>query len=288
MEKEYKIGSLPVSFLEETMEPGEVHKERAHWHDGVELIRVRKGHLHCHVNNSDFLLGPDEMCFINQDQVHRIYGAKKEESMLEKLIVNPQMLAWNQGMYEKLVVPVVSDGDFAHIQMDGRSSYAARIIALLDEIRETALKRPEGYELEVAADVHLVFRSIYMIHEHLVQQPSDEYDLGLQRKMVRYIQEHYMDKISLEDIADSAGISRTKCTSLFKEYTETTPVDYLNSYRLEEAARRLLNEQTPVADIALSCGFSQQSYFGRMFQKEYGMTPLAYRRSCKGDSCMRQ
>ena len=288
MEKEYKIGSLPVSFLEETMEPGEVHKERAHWHDGVELIRVRKGHLHCHVNNSDFLLGPDEMCFINQDQVHRIYGAKKEESMLEKLIVNPQMLAWNQGMYEKLVAPVVSDGDFAHIQMDGRSSYAARIIALLDEIRETALKRPEGYELEVAADVHLVFRSIYMIHEHLVQQPSDEYDLGLQRKMVRYIQEHYMDKISLEDIADSAGISRTKCTSLFKEYTETTPVDYLNSYRLEEAARRLLNEQTPVADIALSCGFSQQSYFGRMFQKEYGMTPLAYRRSCTGDSCMRQ
>ena len=285
MEKEYKIGSLPVSFLEETMEPGEVHKERAHWHDGVELIRVRSGHLHCHVNDSDFLLGPDEMCFINTDQVHRIYGAKKEESMLEKLIVNPQMLAWNQGMYEKLVVPVVSDGDFAHIQMDGRSSYAARIIALLDEIRETALKRPEGYELEVAADVHLVFRSIYMIHEHLVQQPSDEYDLGLQRKMVRYIQEHYMDKISLEDIAGSAGISRTKCTSLFKVYTETTPVEYLNSYRLEEAARRLLKEHTPVAEIALACGFSQQSYFGRMFQKEYGMTPLAYRRTCMDGGC---
>jgi len=288
MEKEYKIGSLPVSFLEETMEPGEVHKERAHWHDGVELIRVRKGHLHCHVNNSDFLLGPDEMCFINTDQVHRIYGAQKEKSELEKLIVNPQMLAWNQGMYEKLVAPVVSDGDFAHIQMDGRSSYAARIIALLDEIKETAMKQPDGYELEVAADVHLVFRSIYMIHEHLVQQPSDEYDLGLQRKMVRYIQEHYMDKISLEDIAGSAGISRTKCTSLFKVYTETTPVEYLNSYRLEEAARRLVNEHTPVAEIALACGFSQQSYFGRMFQKEYGMTPLAYRRSCTGDSCMRQ
>lgn len=288
MEKEYKIGSLPVSFLEETIAPGEVHKETAHWHDGVELIRVRRGHLHCHVNDSDFLLGPDEMCFINTDQVHRIYGAQKEKSELEKLIVNPQMLAWNQGMYEKLVAPVVSDGNFAHIQMDGRSSYAARIIALLDEIKETAMKQPDGYELEVAADVHLVFRSIYMIHEHLVQQPSDEYDLGLQRKMVRYIQEHYMDKISLEDIAGSAGISRTKCTSLFKVYTETTPVDYLNSYRLEEAARRLLNEQTPVADIALSCGFSQQSYFGRMFQKEYGMTPLAYRRSCTGDSCMRQ
>jgi len=121
-----------------------------------------------------------------------------------------------------------------------------------------------------------------------VQQPSDEYDLGLQRKMVRYIQEHYMDKISLEDIAGSAGISRTKCTSLFKVYTETTPVEYLNSYRLEEAARRLVNEHTPVAEIALACGFSQQSYFGRMFQKEYGMTPLAYRRSCTGDSCMRQ
>lgn len=97
-----------------------------------------------------------------------------------------------------------------------------------------------------------------------------------------------MDKISLEDIAGSAGISRTKCTSLFKVYTETTPVEYLNSYRLEEAARRLLKEQTPVADIALSCGFSQQSYFGRMFQKEYGMTPLAYRRSCVGDSCVHE
>ncbi|MEE8807856.1 MAG: AraC family transcriptional regulator [Lactimicrobium sp.] len=285
MEKEYKIGSLPVSFVEENIAPGEVHKERAHWHDGVELIRVRRGHLHCHVNNSDFLLGPDEMCFINQDQVHRIYGAKKEESELEKLIVNPQMLAWNQGMYEKLVAPVVSDGDFAHIQMDGRSSYAARIIALLDEIKQTAMKQPDGYELEVAADVHLVFRSIYMIHEHLVQQSADEYDLGLQRKMVRYIQEHYMDKISLEDIADSAGISRTKCTSLFKVYTETTPVEYLNSYRLEEAARRLVNEKTPVAEIALACGFSQQSYFGRMFQKEYGMTPLVYRKTCVDGEC---
>ena len=65
--------------------------------------------------------------------------------------------------------------------------------------------------------------------------------------------------------------------AFFKNMTKKSPVEYLNSYRVERAARKLLNSDLSVTDIAFSCGFNDLSYFIKTFKAEKGVTPAKFR-----------
>ena len=87
----------------------------------------------------------------------------------------------------------------------------------------------------------------------------------------------YQGEISLDDIANSIAVSASTCTRLFKEYTNKTPIVFLNNYRLEKSAQLLRNTDDSIMNISFDCGFLQQSYFNRVFLREYGVTPKQYR-----------
>jgi AraC-like DNA-binding protein len=96
--------------------------------------------------------------------------------------------------------------------------------------------------------------------------------------MVDYIYSHYSENITLDDIAASGNISRSQCAKLFNRYTSLSPINFLNKHRLEISRELLRTTYLPIGEIALSCGFSDQSYFNRLFVKQYGITPFAYRK----------
>ena len=60
-----------------------------------------------------------------------------------------------------------------------------------------------------------------------------------------------------------------------------TPVEYLINYRIEVASNMLLETTDSVTDIAMAVGFSESSYFARMFKSKMGMSPLKYRKTMK-------
>ena len=68
---------------------------------------------------------------------------------------------------------------------------------------------------------------------------------------------------------------------LFKEFTGMSFNAYLVNYRLDLAAKQLSETNFRVIDIAENCGFHNQSYFTRAFQKKYRKTPLAYRAAAR-------
>ena len=91
----------------------------------------------------------------------------------------------------------------------------------------------------------------------------------------------YAEKLTLEEIAGAGHVCKSACEKLFHTYLHCTPVEYLQRFRLQKAAERLCKTETPVAQIALDCGFSGASYFTGCFKKIYGCTPKAYRSSRK-------
>ncbi|MCH4014612.1 MAG: AraC family transcriptional regulator [Solobacterium sp.] len=273
----YTFGSLPVVLEQREISSAEPHQELAHWHDMLELIQVRSGQMHCCVNGSDFLLKKGDICIINEDQIHRIYSSEENPCDANTLTISPVMLQNITDMYNKLILPVISDSDFTHIRMNGRNSHARMISDLIDEMMRLAEEQPAGCELQALACVAMILRQIYLVYsEEPIAIEHDE-DLRLHKKMTAYIYKHYSDHISLDDIAASAGISRSKCSILFNKYAETSPIDFLNAYRLEMAAGQLRTTSYTIASIAYACGFNQQSYFNRMFAREYSMPPKAYR-----------
>ena len=96
--------------------------------------------------------------------------------------------------------------------------------------------------------------------------------------MVQFIADHYTQKLTLEQIAGSAGVSVSAALRCFHRTMQTTPVQFLMEYRLEQARMRLLSTNDTVTCIAVECGVENISYFVRRFSARYGCTPLAYRK----------
>lgn len=101
------------------------------------------------------------------------------------------------------------------------------------------------------------------------------------RRFLEYIEEHLDQDISLEEMAASAGVSKTEVLRCFHKTLQTTPYSYVMEARLSKAADLLAETGLPVGEIASRTGFNQQSYFGKRFKEKMGVTPLEYRRKMR-------
>ncbi len=105
---------------------------------------------------------------------------------------------------------------------------------------------------------------------------SDEID-----RCMQYISLHINEPISIDDVAGSIERSRTYTTSKFKAETGYTIQEYVTLQKLKEAKTLLRYTEKTIAEISEYLCFSSQPYFSNVFKKQYGITPMAYRKSRK-------
>lgn len=91
-----------------------------------------------------------------------------------------------------------------------------------------------------------------------------------------YVEEHIMENISLDDIAQHLGCSKSKLYRELKDVTEYSPIDLVNLVRLHKAVDLMTREQQNITEAAFNTGFSSPSYFSRTFLKYYYMRPKDY------------
>jgi len=101
----------------------------------------------------------------------------------------------------------------------------------------------------------------------------------LVRQAMAYIHEHYSEPVSRQDIARHINVSEDYLTFCFRQELGTTPIKYLQRYRVNRAKSLLKDTQKTITEIALEVGFSEGGYFSRIFHRETGMPPDQFRRS---------
>ncbi|MBU1171679.1 MAG: AraC family transcriptional regulator [Proteobacteria bacterium] len=104
------------------------------------------------------------------------------------------------------------------------------------------------------------------------------------KNVIKYINDNYLDDISREDLANSVGVHPDSLGKQFKKYTGHKLGDYIYELRVNEAARRLREEDTNIIDIAFDVGFESVRTFNRIFPKFMQTTPNNYRRLYRKDS----
>ena len=90
------------------------------------------------------------------------------------------------------------------------------------------------------------------------------------------------DAWTVETLAQVAGMSRTSFAVQFQKSMDMTPIDYVTKWRMEIAKKVLLTAGASLTDAAESAGYASDSAFARMFKKETGMSPAAFRKSARG------
>lgn len=93
---------------------------------------------------------------------------------------------------------------------------------------------------------------------------------------MRFIQRNYCEMISVDGIAEFAGISRSHLYRVFMKNTGMSPNEYLSAYRINKACGLLRNSGLKINEIASSVGFQDQLYFSRVFKKMKGVSPSGY------------
>ncbi|AIQ35932.1 hypothetical protein R50345_15655 [Paenibacillus sp. FSL R5-0345] len=118
------------------------------------------------------------------------------------------------------------------------------------------------------------------IHQQLTELHRKETEVkqtSVAVQVITYIQEYYAEPITLDSLAEVFNFSAYHLSSLFKEYTGMSPIDYLIWFRLDLAAKLLLTTDASVGEISASVGYKDVYYFSRIFKKRKGASPAHFR-----------
>lgn len=109
------------------------------------------------------------------------------------------------------------------------------------------------------------------------KKPADNAENHLVKRAEDYINEHYMEPVTLNDIAENLGVSKGYVSTLFTQNKDCGFVDYLNAVRVERACSYLEQNYFKIYEVAYKVGFRDEKYFSKVFKKIKGMSPKDYR-----------
>ncbi len=98
------------------------------------------------------------------------------------------------------------------------------------------------------------------------------------RKILEFTLDNFQNEVEINEVADLANLTVPSFCRYFKARTRKTYVDYLHEIRVGHARKLLIDNKLSISQIGLECGFQNLSNFHRIFKKQVGLTPLAYRK----------
>lgn len=225
-----------------------------HLHSSYEFITVTEGEMTVTVDKIQYSLVPGKGLLIFPNQVHDLRTPEHSRHIL--CIFSSQLVhAYSNSVLGKLPEdPVFSPDDF----------YVQQLFRVADDGR---LLRIKGilYSLCAAFDEKAVYRP----------RGSEKKDLLL--KIFQFVETHYSGSCSLEALAEHTSYHSVYLSRYFRQYTGLTYTDYVNRYRVNEAAYLLKNSQQKILNIAFDCGFDSLRSFNRSFKRIMRVTPSEYR-----------
>lgn len=248
-----------------------------HWHGDTEFIRVISGGLTIILDNRHYMARAGDVFVVNPETMH---GAIPRDSVYECIVFRLDFLRTGNSECDAFIDSLTGGSTLIDEQLPEGDARRA-VIAMFDALRE----RGDGYRFRVIASLMTLLAAVredglYSSADERKNE-RDEKNVHKLKRAVAYIREKYNEEITLEDIAASTGFSTKYFCSFFRRMTDKTPIEYLNSYRIEKAARRLLSTDDSVTEIAYSTGFNDLSYFIKTFKAVKGTTPNAYRKTGK-------
>ena len=250
-----------------------------HWHDETELIVIQKGSGIVYVDFNRYEVSAGSIIVVLPGHLHSIEGVCRGKMEYENILFRGEMLQSpaDDLCSEQFLEPLFGGRIPVDQHIHPGLSYYDQFSTVIKQMDRLCDRRPRGYQLALKGGL---YELMFLLFSHLQENSmtaSQEKNLQKIKFIIRYIQEHYPEPVTVSQMAELCHYSSSHFMKFFKENMKTSFVHYLNDYRLTMAHRMLGMTSDSVLEIAQKCGFDNLSYFNRMFKKKYGVTPRQIR-----------
>ncbi|HVR27323.1 MAG TPA: AraC family transcriptional regulator [Candidatus Polarisedimenticolia bacterium] len=184
-----------------------------------------------------------------------------------------------------------SDGAYGEVELRASRKFAEpRLSAMVAAVHaEMVAGFPSG---RLFLDSVEQAMAVTLVNGHAVRhRPAQLYRGGLGSARLRRIKElvhaKMDDDLSLDEMAQSVGLSTAHFARMFRKSTGETPHQFVLRQRLEQAKAMLRAPDARVLDVALACGFKTQQHFAQVFRDVWGVSPTEYRQDLVGAEATR-
>ncbi|MEE6450759.1 AraC family transcriptional regulator [Gottfriedia acidiceleris] len=251
-----------------------------HWHKLVEIIYVQKGTLKIGVNDELLQLEEGEFYIINSGDIHYFLSSPNSMRLVVQfdftIFDDVQFLKKNNMELIELFNCIQKSSVLWNLEIK------QKMITYLKELESEYIDKKEGYELAIRARLYdillLIYRDLPHTENNKLNYPNRKASLLKLEKIFRYIEENYMNDLTLNDVANYIGFTNSYFAKFFKKYTGSTFCHFVNQYRITKAQWYLFNEDLPITEIAYNVGFINVKTFNRLFKNEVGLSPTQYKK----------
>lgn len=251
-----------------------------HWHDELELILIHRGAIEAGAGGTSVTLTAGEGCFIKAGALHNIWKADGIPCEYRSVVFHPRLIGSIDSIFWLHCIQPLREPDFPQIIpfFIGDSSNFPAFFSHLWQIQEN---QNAGYENDIRYLLTKFTAQLSCTPLEKEYHPSEQEvrDMRRMKAMLSFLEAHYAEELTLEQISESACISVTECMRCFRRSIGVSPIRFLKERRLQHAADMLRHTEMSISGIAASCGFLDMSYFAKSFRQLYGITPTAYRNS---------
>lgn len=242
-----------------------------HWHNAIEIIMPLTNGLEAICSGKEYKLSERDILIIPGGTLHNLKAQSGRRLIFlcdnNSLAANPAL----SELYSVLSEPVLINSDYDKEFLKSMNHILEEIYVLYSNFTDIT-------------EVYIYIKLVTLLTRIKEYQLSEiKYDDGGKyvdkfNLILKYIEQNYANDITLEKLADIAGYSPYHFSRIFKKYSSTTFINFLNRRRIKAAELLLLESGSSITDVAMQVGFVSLTTFNRVFKNINGCTPSEYKK----------
>lgn len=252
-----------------------------HQHAFFELIYVLEGHCVNTIAESPISMETGDLCIIAPEMQHSL-GVFDDETIVLNVLIRKS--TFRETFFDIFQQDVELSNFFYQNYYTGKTSKFicyhtagnTELETLLDVLFSESIQREDFSSCVMENLLRAIFCVMFRMPPERIALVRSEAE-QIQEAVLRYLQAHYTH-ICFEDLAEHFHLSESSLRRILRQATGHSFVELVRDIRLQKACMLLRNTELQVGDIAAQVGYESEEYFYRLFKKQYGMTPISYRR----------
>lgn len=258
--------AFPVIFHRDVLSGVPLSGVEAHWHEGIELLYCISGNARVSSGAEWRQMAKGDLAVVNSGALHYITAQPEKECCYYCTIVEPSL-------FDGTGLP------FGKIPLERLICDAETTLIYRQIIQEMEEKGPY-YKEAVKGQLLLLFTRLYRFHCASGAPDQSPAQSDAVKRAILYLRSCFREHITIDEVCGHVGFSKYYFCRLFRKVTGRSIMEYVNYLRCAYAQQLLKDGECNISETAVRSGFSDISYFTKVFKQQMGRLPSDVKKEC--------